>query len=282
MEENKPGVEKRTDDLDLVSLFERLFSFIRKFGLLIAVFSISGMLLGFAFYKNSSKSYASSMLLHSFMLTNTEQINIIENWNNLLKNKEYAILSERLNCNAEIFKKVNKITAAETQKLYIQNNPNGFLVEVAIKDNAVLDSLQKGIVYGLENSDYVKARLSIKKSNLIQLIDKVASEITKLDSVKLNIEKRINSNNQQGSSFIIDASNINLQMIALNEKLLDFREQLKFTNAVQVFHGFEEFQKPVAPKLFKSVVLGFIGGFAIGYIVAMYLYIVSRIRLRRK
>ncbi|MBC7509083.1 MAG: hypothetical protein H7320_10105 [Ferruginibacter sp.] len=282
MEENKTGTQNRTDDLDLVSLFERLFSFIKKFGLLIAIFTISGMLVGFGIYKKSSKSYASSMLLHSFMLTNTEQINIIENWNNLLKNKEYAILSERLHCNAEIFKKINKITAVETQKLYIQNNPNGFLVEVTVKDNAVLDSLEKGIVFGLENSDYVKARLSSKRSNLIQLIDKVQTEIIKLDSTKLNIEKRINSNNQQGSSFIIDVSNINTQMIALNEKLLDFREQLKFTNAVQVFHGFEKFQKPVSPKLFKSVVLGFIGGFAIGYIVAIYLYIISRIRLKRK
>ena len=276
MSENQPGQGNKNDDLDLINLFERVFSFLMKYGRLLAIFSIIGILTGFTLYKTSSKQYASSLLLHSFTLSNTEQINIIENWNDLLKNQEYAVLAERFNCDPSLLKKVSSIKASEIQKLYIPNNPNGFMVKVLVKDNTVLDSLGKGIIFGLENSDYMKARLATRRSTLTQLIDKVRTEIIKLDSTKKNIEHNINNNNLQSSSFIIDISTINSQMISLNEKLLSFQDELKFTNAVQVLHKFEKFEKPVSPKLFKLLFLGFIAGFAIGYIISLYLYFRKR------
>ncbi len=280
MSENQTGTENKSDDLDLISLFERIFSFFRNYGWLIAIFSIAGMLAGFTLYKTGTKQYASTLLLHSYTLSNTEQINIIENWNDLLKNGEYAVLGERLNCDPGLLKKVSSIKASEIQKLYIPNNPNGFIVETIVKDYNILDSLGKGMVYGLANSDYIKAKLSSRRSVLSQLIDKVRSEISKLDSTKKNIEHNINSNSQHSSSFIVDVSNINSQMISLNEKLLGYQDELKFTSAVQVLHKFEKFERPVAPKLFKLLVLGFIGGFAIGYIISMFLYLRKRIAVR--
>lgn len=152
------------------------------------------------------------------------------------------------------------------------------MVEAIVKDNSVLDDLGNGIVYGLENSSYLKSKLATRRSTLTQLIEKVRSEIVKLDSTKRNIEYSINNNNQRASSYIIDVSTINGQMIGLNEKLLSLQDELKFTNAVQILHGFEKFGKPVSPKLIKSLVLGFIGGFAIGYFLSLYLYLRKRVR----
>ena len=282
MSENQQGAEHKNDDLDLIKLFERIFSFCKNYGRLIVLFSIAGIIAGYALYKLSPKQYASSLLLHSFTLSNTELINIIGNWNALLKDKEYAVLAQRLNCDQNIIKKINKISASELQKLYISNNPNGFKVEVLVNDNSVLDSLSKRIVYGLENGEYIKAKLASRRSNLMQLIDKVKIEILKLDSTKKQIENSINNNNLHTSSFILDVSNINGQMIGLNEKLLGYQDELKFCNAVQVLQNFEKFEKPVAPKLFKSLVLGFIGGFALGYILALYLYLRRRVALHAR
>jgi hypothetical protein len=216
------------------------------------------------------------LLLHSAMLTNTEQINIIENWNALLKDGEYTALAARLNCTPAMLKKVVKITAAEIQKLYIPNNPNGFMVTVIVKDNAVLGSLADGIIYGLEHSDYIKARLVSRKATLAALIGKVTIEIAKLDSTKRYIGSAINGNSGHSSSFIIDVSSVTSQMIALNEKLLGYQDELRFSNAVQVLHGFERFEKPVSPKKFKLLVLGCVGGVALGYLAASYLYLRRR------
>ena len=276
MSENQSGQANKSDDLDLINLVESVFSFFRNYSKLIAFFSIAGILAGYTLYKISPKQYESTLLLHSSTLTNTEQINIIENWNALLRDGEYAALGERLNCDSAMLKKVAKISAAEIQKLYIPNNPNGFVVKAIVRDNAVLDSLYKGIIYGLENSDYIKAKLASRRTILGELIGKVKTEISKLDSTKKNIENSINSNNQHSSSFIIDVSTITSQVISLNEKLLGYQDELKFSAAVLVFHKFEKFEKPVSPKFFKSVVLGFIGGFAIGYLLSMYIYLRKR------
>ncbi len=277
MSENKPGPENKNDDLDLINLFEKAFTFIRNYGRVIVLFSIIGTLIGFSIYKVSPKLYSSTLLLHSFTLTNTEQINIIENWNTLLKGEEYTVLAERLDCDRETIKKIKKISAVEIQKLYIPNNPNGFMVEVWVEDNTVLDSLNRAFVFGLENSDYIKAKLASRRSNLAQLYDKVKAEIIKLDSTKKYIEQNINNNSPHAASYIIDISSINGQMISLNEKLLAYQDELKFSNAVQILHKFEKFEKPASPKLLKSLVFGFVGGFAFGYTLSIFLYLRRRI-----
>lgn len=276
MSANNSNTENKTDDLDLINLLEKIFLFFRAYGRLIAIFSVLGILAGFVLYKASPKTYRSTLLLHSYMLSNTEHINIIEDWNALLKDKSYSTLARRLNCTQGTLRQVISIKAAEIQKLYIPNNPNGFMVEVYVKNNAVIDSLTGMIVYGLENSDYIKAKLSSRRSTLLQLINEVKGEITKLDSTKKNIENSINSNNQHTSSFIVDISSINSQMIGLNEKSLSYQDELKFCNAVQVLHPFEKFEKPASPKLLKLLLLGFIGGFALGYIFSLYLYLRKR------
>ncbi len=272
--------DETKDDLDLITLAERLFSFFRRFGWLLVISSIIGILLGLTLYLTSPKTYSSTMLLHSFTLTNTEHINIIENWNELLKKKEYDALSKDFECDPGMLKKVSSISASEILKTFNQVNPNGFEVEVTVRDTAILDSLQKGIVRGLENGDYIKAKLESRRSNLRQLIDEVNIEIAKLDSTKKDIERSMNGS-KSSSSFIIDISSITGQMMSLNEKLVGYKEDLKFTSAVQPLHDFAKFKNPVSPKLFKLLVLGFIAGFAIGYIIAIYRYIQSRIAQRR-
>ena len=270
-EPKEPGT--MTDDMDLLDLIDKASRFWKAYKKIIFLFSALGIVLAITFYKIVSPTYTSTLLLHSFLLTNTEEINIVENWNDLLKNGEYTLLSKRLNCDKALVKKITELKANEVQKLYVQNNPNGFTVEASVKDNRILNQLQKGVVYGLENSDYIKSRLTSRRANLVDLIGKVKEEIKKLDSTKSSVEKGITTTASHSSSYIIDISNLNSQTIALNEKLLDYQDQLKFTNAVQVLHDFEPFEKPTSPSLIKYLLLGGISGFAIGYIVATYKHI---------
>ena len=277
MVENQPVYESKDDDLDVMNLVRSTFSFFRTYGRRIAIFSITGMLIGYLLFKLSPNLYESTLLLHTSTLSNTEQINIIENWNDLLRNGEYTTLAEHFNCNPDILKNVAKISAAEIQKSYVPNNPNAFIVTAIVKDNSVLDSLSNGMIYGFENNDYIKAKLDSKRSNLAALIDKVKIEISKLDSTKKSIAYNINNSNPHSSSFIIDISTINVQMIVLNEKLLAYQDELKFAHAVELFHKFEKFEKPVSPKLFRMLVLGFIGGFAIGYLSSVFSYLKKKL-----
>jgi len=217
MEETYKNSSTDSDELDLIVLLEKLISFLRRFAIVLICCSIIGILAGFWMYWTSSKKYSSKLILHSFTLTNLENIQIIESWKELLKKREYPVLSAILDCDSATLKKISSISAEEIQKLYVQNNPHGFIVKVVVKDTSILDQLQKGIVHGLENNDYIKERIAIKRSNLIQLIGKVTQEIAKLDSTKMAVEDIISNKNQNSSSLMVDVSGIYSELISLNE-----------------------------------------------------------------
>jgi hypothetical protein len=134
---------------------------------------VAGFALGCFQYYTSAKMYKSRLILHSSFLTNLEEIEII----NLL---ERALEKERISCSCAIlliamricFTTQVSIEGSEILKNYSASNPNGFYIEARVKDNAVLPGLQKALVYGLNNTEYVKQRLSLRKKDVETLIDK--------------------------------------------------------------------------------------------------------------
>lgn len=296
MEVNTQKIYNNQDELDLISLAEKASLFFKKFGKTILLFSVAGLIIGTLLYYSLPKQYMSKLILHaaissnqeasnlttlhSAILTNQEEIEIINTWKDLLKKREYATLSRLLNCNIEVLKKVTGISATEIQKLYTEKNPNGITVDVLVTDTSILDDLQYGIVHGLENSDYVRERIAIKKTNLIDLIQKVKSEITKLDVTKTNVESMFTNKTRSTPALLIDVSGINTQWIELNEKLLEYQAELKFVNAVQVLQGFNKLSKPEKPKLLRLLFFGFIAGGFTGYLVSVYKSVRQKLRNR--
>ncbi len=258
-----------SEDIDLFLLIERSILFFRKYRWVFIVATLLGISMGFYFFSSIPKTYKSRMIVHSFLLTNQEEIQIVNNWNDLLNKKEYNALINALHCREEILPKVKRIKAKEIQQVFSQLNPNGFSIDVLVTDNAILDELQNGLVYGFENNAYIKKRLDVKKAAFKELIDKTSAEIQKLDSTKKIVENIISGKERSSPSLIIDGSSVNRQFIEMNEKLLAFRENLEFTNAIQVLQGFEKFRKPVGPNLIPWLVIGLMVFLSIGYLFAL-------------
>lgn len=270
------------DDLDLIVLFEKLISFLKRFSKILIIFTLIGIAAGFLRYWTSPRKYTATMVLHSFNLTNLENIEIISNWKELLKKNEYATLAGIFNCDPAIVKKISKISAEEIQKMYVQNNPHGFVVTVMVSDTSILSPLQEGIVYGLENGDYIKERTATKRSNLNQLIEKVKSEIIKLDSTKSAVENILSNKNKNSSSLMVDITSINSELISLNEKLLSYKEELKFSDPVQILQKFNKYSYPESRQGPLLLIVGCIAGFIIGYIISMIIYVRQKLIERGK
>jgi len=258
------------DDIDLIALLERSILFFRKYKWIFLAAIIVGLLLGFLRYRSLPAVYKSRMVIHSFILTNQNDIQIVANWNAVLKSDESAALTSIFNLGEDILCKVKQIKAEEIQKIFTPTNPNGFIIDVLVTDNSILDDLQKGIVYAFENSDYVKDRLAAKRNRLQELIDKTGIELKKMDSTKKMVENLISGKGSSSSSLIVDASTINRQWIEMNEKFLSLKEELKFSNAVQVLQGFSTFKKPAGPNLFVWLFLGLTSCLSVAYIYALF------------
>jgi len=268
------------DAADPIYLLQKALVFARRFRLPLVGFTVLGLALGICYYLFSAPLYTSKLLLQSRILTNKEAIEIVEEWKDLLEHGEYRALASITNADGSTIRKLKKISADEVQKLYVQNNPNGFSIEVKVTDTAALPALEAALIQGLENTAYVKAKVESKRAWFNAMISNVQQEIAKLENTRAAVDSIIRRKAGGSSSLMVDISGLNGQWVGLNEKLLSFREELQFTRGVQVLQHFMSPEKPSNPKLVRSVILGFAGGLFVGYSAAMFLYIRSRLRPR--
>ena len=271
-----------SDDIDLIRLIERCILFFKKFKWVFLIATVMGFASGIITYMNLPKVYKSRLLLHSFTLSNPNFIQIIDNWNSLLKKGEHASLATTLNCPEKILSSVKQIKANEVQKVFTQSNPNGFYIDVFITDNAVLPDLQLAIKFGLENNEYVKQQLAVRRENLGQLINEVSMEIIKMDSTKNKVERMIGSHQTGSSSLIIDVSGLNSQLVGMNEKLLSLKQELQFTTAVQVLQSFSKFSHPAGPNKIVTLGIAVIGFLVLAYLYALFSSINAGLKARKQ
>ena len=270
------------DDIDLIVLVEKSVSFFRKYFWIFISATILGIAAGIFMFKWLPNVYKSKLVLHSFILTNPEQMQIVSNWNALLGNGEYAALARVFNVSEETLKPLKRIKAEEIQKVFTSENPNGFYIEVTVSDNSVLDELQKGILHGLRNSEYINAKLRQRRADLGEMIRKTEEEIRRIDTTRSLLDGMLRGKSNSSSAMIVDAGSINRQWLEVNERLLGFKAELQFADAVQVLQSFSRFEKPSGPKLIPWIVIGLVLFLGLAFAYATIRTIRHRIALRAK
>jgi hypothetical protein len=274
-------VVQETPELDLMELLAKCISFLKKYARLIAVFFMAGILAGVAIYQVLPKIYTSSMILQPALLTNAEQINTINSWNGILKERQYEELARRFNTSPTVISKVKSITAEDAASHGPSsgtNNFTAFSVQLKVTDPSVFPTIQKGILYALENGDYVREKLAAQKSNYKALIQVTTQELNRLDSMRSAIERTLVAPRQATGSVIMDVSDLNRTTVALHTRLLQLKDSLNFAEAAHILQHFYTPNRHNEPKLFKIVGMGAAAGLIIGFIVAFYLFVMQHIR----
>ena len=205
-----------------------------------------------------------------------------DNWNALLKRKEIDALVATFNIPATTASTLKEIDAFEIQKVFSPNNPNGFVIEVTVTDNSALPTIQDGMVYGYENSSFVKEKVIAKRSRITEMIEKMSIEIARLDSNKRILDNIIRGTGRASTQVIVGGANNNQQLVEMNEKLLGYREELEFTRGIQVLQSFSVFRRPAGPNLIVLLVIGIVVMLALAYIGALLHSVSGRMRQYRK
>ena len=271
--------QNTNDEIDLIQVLERITRFISTYKKELIATMIAGLLCGTAIYISKSKIYGSTLILHSQILSNSEEIRIIDSWNTLRNNGEVAVLSRTLDFPVSLIKNIKALSATDIQ---INQPSSGFTVDVLVSDTAILEGLQKAIIYGLENSQYVSEKVNFKKENTLKMLESINREIARLDSTKKKIESSQNAKSSGASSFIVDISDVNVQMITLKEKYYQYQEALKFVDAIQVLQNFEKYAKPTSPRLGILLISGLLGGLFVGFAWAVIKNLKLKIAAFRK
>ncbi len=272
--------QNEEDDLDLIGLLERIYLYIRRFRILFLAALPVGIALGSIIYLTSPKVYQSKLILHASYLTNQEELEIIDYWNQLLQRSEYGILANILHCQESLLHEVVSLVGVEIQKNYSSTDPNGFYVLARVKDNSILPSLQGAIVYGLDNTEFVKQKIQERRMFLEGVIGKLTVQIAQLDSANHAIEVGLVHDSHQAASTAVGLDDLNRNLVDLNEKIQNYRTELQSLTSIHVLQGFIPLQTPVSRSLLVHMAVGLLLCIVVAYLFSIIKYVEDRLKKR--
>lgn len=265
------------EEIDFTSIIKNIFFFFKKQFKMLIVFFITGIIIGTAIYYFLPRTYKSRLIADSGTLPNSDVINIIESWQTLLAKGDFQRLSVVLNMDSAQVSKIKRIEASNTLEANQvpasdRENQNSFKIEIIVSDPEILPELQGKIINALENNEFIKKRVAIRKENFEALKKKIVDEITDLESVKNSVKELLKSKVTTGSTFLTDPANINLQIVSLYERVLTIDASIKLLDDIQVIEPFSISSKPDNPKLIVCLAIGI--SFAV---LTFFIYVLSQI-----
>ncbi len=247
-----------SDEIDLVELLAKIVVVIKNNTRSLVIGFIVGCVLGLAYFQLAPATYESKMILLSDILTESYSERITESLDNLIKENNTKVLSERLGVSAEEAKSISeiKIESVKQESKDEKSESSIFIITVKIKENTILPKLEKGIIEYLRNNEFVKIRVNQRLTYFNTMIEKIGLEINSLDSLKKRLFLGQPIYSKSSEMMLVDPTNIYSKIIELNREQINLKNSLELVNSIQLVEGFTVFDKPVSPKLSISLASG--------------------------
>ena len=257
------GTSPANDEIDLVELAVRIYRFFQRHFWLFVFCTAAGVGVGACLYFVVPDIYVSKMVIQSDILTESYSDRITESIDNLVGEKNYSLLSQRLGLTTAQAEKLRGIEIESIKETKEQGKEESiFIVTAEVLDKSIIATLQDGIINYLRNNEFVKIRVQQRIDYYEKLIESIGEEIKSLDTLKQKLlaGKPIYGKSG-GDMMLIDPTNIYNQIINLKRQQLEYRNSLQLANSIQLVEGFTIYEKPAEPKLSIAMAAGFFIGF---------------------
>jgi LPS O-antigen subunit length determinant protein (WzzB/FepE family) len=259
---------QKKDEVDLMELFLNLIIAIRKHFWLIILFFFLGTALGSAYYFSVKKVYQSKMVVSSNILTSSYSKELFENINRHRGEQNTNAIKTLLNVSDSTAKNFAYLEIAKLSQTDDLKEADRFIITADVLDKAVFPELEKGLVYYLENNEFVKIRVEQNKKYMEEMLAKVNAEIIDMERFKEKIMSGTFFENAKGN-VMFDPTTVNSKILELTKEKLNLQNSLELVNSVQVIEGFTQFERPTRPHLSISLISGsLIGLFFVGILIA--------------
>lgn len=192
---------------------------------------------------------------------------------------ELEVLKEQLK-NAQTNAKNEQVIEQVVKRIEIENR-HAFEISVRTLNPTVIADLQTALVNFFRNNEYIKRRIEVNKSNLLEKKQKLTNDLEKLDSLKFIIYdnyKTMAAQGRQGSNNVIlsdkavtDPVEIYNQDLNLYNQLQEINEDLYLQKDFEIVDGFTEFSEPSSASTLKVIVICILVGIVVAYLlVALY------------
>ncbi len=255
------------DEIDLGELLLKLSKIVNRNKWTMILLTIAGMILGILHFSLKSPVFESSMMLRSNILTQAYSETLANNLKRLIEERNDTLLSRRLKVSIEEASHLKDIKVESVVETEAAEGSAGnviFIISVEVTDNAILNNLQTGIMSFLENNEFVKKRIDLKRDRLETLISKVKLEIQEIDSLKKRVNQAI-TYNEQGGVVVLDPTNVYSKALALYKEELSYQQGLELIDSTQLIEGFTAFNRPIKPRMLHSAGGGLLAGLFLAF-----------------
>ena len=282
----------------------------RSHRILILVTVVLFIGLGFLWHSNGREYFSSSMVIESEYYDRDLMDGAVGELNALAEQGAYSSLGKKLNISEEEASNLRslkmEVIMAEDDKMLLDaylkslqeskmtvdelvairekliNENAKYRLTIEVFSNEMLQNMQDGLVYYLENNEYVERRIEIEMQNLQALRGKLQQERGKLDVLKNLIAENFNQANEKGrtgSNNVIfgtaesatDPLNVYREDIKLYNEELAINKKLALMENVEVIKSFTAFKKPANMSLLSLVALSALIGLGAAYVLVILL-----------
>jgi hypothetical protein len=295
--DRKSSREYRGDEIDLGYVLSRIGaafrSLYRKFvyaifllpkrPILSTILILTGVVIGCMPHYLSPRHYRSGMTVISKELKNDLCSELITSLNEIAGDGNITELSRRLNIGEDDARQIigfkyrelfKPASSADTIPL-----ATPFRIEAMVLRNTVVDTLESGIVYYLENNPYAIRKRREKETALTAMAAKLNGEISQIDSLKIVVAQSLVPTGRSGAGFFygqpIDPVNVYREGVSMYKDELDIKAQLNIMENIQVLDGMAVRLNPSNLPLSSFIVGGLFIGFALAAGVGLLLDLVK-------
>lgn len=263
----------------LAAFISFIFSSIKRYLLLLVLFTLIGLLAGYMYHLFSPAYYKAEMIVQHNELTTKTYDQIIGGLNNLISSESYSGLAAELKIPEQSARKISLI-----ETVSINNEPltkdtstkkiRSFKIGVLLSDNTIIDTLQSALVKYINNTPFLRNLKEGQKKIYNERLSIIEKELKRLDTLKEKYNRYLLTSKTSITFYNneFDPAGIYDQSI----KLSDQKEAiLRWLNdeseAVSVIDGFKTPFTPQSQKLRDIMLSGLLSGLLIGLLITFFL-----------
>ncbi|MFN3403259.1 MAG: Wzz/FepE/Etk N-terminal domain-containing protein [Cytophagaceae bacterium] len=286
-----------SDEIDLVKVISRVKSVYKRRKKIVLFVTILGIISGLGYYFFIPRVYKSRMILSSSTFQGPSFVLLLDNLHRYLEEDNFEELSNLLGMDIASTQKIkglriysskiyakeeygDKVSFKDPDKTKIEIDKDveeEFVIEAYLSENAMFPILQTGILYYINNNEFIKGRSMAKKRDLEIMREKIHRQAVELDSLKYTIKGLYDRSSSSKEIYISEPSTLYSNLLKLYEAELIANESL-YASDVNVVEGFKIFKKPYKPKLFATLLFSILLSFVISTIVIAYLEMDNQLR----
>ena len=265
-ETNKPY--NYEDEINLKELIINILTGFKKNLTLIVSLIILGGLVAFASFKLIKPVYKTQLLLNAKSQLAQNAVNIINTWEAYISKHDYASLSAKTGINIKYLEKIKKIDAEIKGEEDKESKSVGFSINLSIYKTEILDSIENNLIKYLKKKSTDRNATRIKE--LTGLRKQYKSEISKLDSINIDVQNLIKRGPVINNPFLSDPGSITEAKADLYERDFKLEQEIIALNEIQLVDGFTKTDIADSPKLIKFLAIGLFAGLVLSLVIIFF------------